>query len=98
VESTAGGPADDAGLRGVDPDSGRGGDIIVAIDGQRMDDTDEVAATVAGHRPGDSVEVEYLRGDERRTVTVELTERPSSADAEPADEGDGDGDGEGLIP
>jgi S1-C subfamily serine protease len=98
VEATDGGPADDAGLRGVDPDTGRGGDVIVAIDGERMDDTDEVAATVAGSSPGDRVEIEYFRGGDRRTVTVELTERPASADSQLPGEGDGDGDGDGLLP
>jgi S1-C subfamily serine protease len=94
VEATEGGPADDAGLRGADPETGRGGDIIVSIDGRRMDDTEEVAAAVAAHRPGDEVEIGYLRGDERRNVTVELSERPSSAESSSQSEDD---DG-GLFP
>jgi S1-C subfamily serine protease len=96
VEATPDGPADKAGLRGGDPNTGRGGDIIVAIDGERMDNTEDVAAAVAEQRPGTKVEIEYYRGDERRTVTVELSERPASADAAPGDEGEGDGGG--LFP
>jgi S1-C subfamily serine protease len=101
VEATDGGPADEAGLRGVDPNTGRGGDIIVAIDGKRMNDSDAVAAAVSSKRPGDEVEIEYVRDGERETETVELTERPASADSAPDDEGDGggdEGDGGGLLP
>ena len=101
VEATDGGPADDAGLRGADPDTGRGGDIILEIDGKRMNDSDDVAAAVAAKRPGDTIEVEYLRDGDRETKTVELTERPASADSAPSDEGDGggdEGDGGGLLP
>ena len=96
AEASEGGPARDAGLRGADPQTGRGGDIIVAVDGRRTDDTEDVAAAVAAHRPDDRVEIEYYRGDDRRTATVELSERPASADAQPGGEGDGDGDG--LLP
>jgi S1-C subfamily serine protease len=98
AEATAGGPADDAGLRGADPDTGAGGDIILAIDGRRMNDSEDVAAAVAAKRPGDEIEIEYLRGDERETKTVELTERPASADAAPSDEGGDEDDGGGLLP
>src|ERR671911_690784 len=101
VEATDGGPADDAGLRGADPDTGRGGDIILEIDGKRMNDSDDVAAAVSAKRPGDTIEVEYLRDGDRETKTVELTERPASADSAPSDQGDGGGDeddGGGLLP
>ena len=94
VEATEGGPADDAGLRGVDPDTGDGGDVILAIDGKRMNGSDDVAAAVAAKRPGDTIEVEYLRDGDRETKTVELTERPASADSAPSDEGGGGG----LLP
>jgi S1-C subfamily serine protease len=97
VEATEGGPADDAGLRGVDPDTGQGGDVILAIDGERMNGSDDVASAVAAKRPGDTIEVEYLRDGDRETKTVELTERPASADSAPSDEGD-EGDGGGLLP
>jgi S1-C subfamily serine protease len=93
VEATEGGPADDAGLRGTstgDDGEAAGGDVIVAIDGRRVRGADDVASRISSHRPGDEVEIEYFRGDERRTATVELGERPESAEA-PADEDDGGG-------
>jgi S1-C subfamily serine protease len=97
VEATDGGPADEAGLRGTstgDDGEPAGGDVIVAIEGRRVRGADDVATRIASYRPGDEVEIEIYRGDETRTVTVELDERPESADA-PSDEGD---DGGGLFP
>ena len=101
VEVTPGSPADEAGLRGGRTETAQGvpagGDLIVAIDGQEMPNEDAVAAAVAEHKPGDKIEVEYYRGDEKRTATVELSKRPASADAAaPSDQG-GDGGG-GLFP
>jgi len=98
-EVVNGGPADDAGLRG-----GReqtitglviGGDLIVMVDGQEIAQNSHVADAILDRKPGDEVEIEYFRGNDRRTVTVELGERPQSLDAgglpqgseEPPDEG-----------
>ena len=94
VDATDGGPADEAGLRGVDPSTGRGGDVILAIDGRRTNDSDDVARVVSSKRPGDEIEIEYLRDGDRETETVELTERPASADSAPSE----DDDGGGLLP
>jgi serine protease Do len=101
VEVTPNSPADKAGLRGGRTETGQGiaagGDLIVAIDGKEMRDEDAVAAAVASHKPGDKIEVEYYRGDEKKTATVELTKRPANANtAAPSDQG-GDGGG-GLFP
>jgi S1-C subfamily serine protease len=103
VEVTPGSPAEDAGLRGGRTETtdglAIGGDLIVAIDGKEMRDEDDVASAIASHQPGDEVEVEYYRGNDKKTATVELTKRPASADAAPSDEGgDGNGGGNGLIP
>jgi S1-C subfamily serine protease len=93
VEVTEGGPAEEAGLRGGRTETGQGvaagGDLIVAIDGKRVDDSAAVADAISSKKPGDEVEIEYYRGDEQRTVTVPLTERPASADAQPGGEGGG---------
>ncbi len=102
VEVTPGSPADDAGLRGGGTDTSQGvaagGDLIVAIDGKDMRDEKAVAAAVAAHKPGDKIEVEYYRGDEKKTATVELAKRPANLNtAEPSDEG-GDGGGGGILP
>ena len=103
VEVTPNSPADKAGLRGgrTQTSSGvaAGGDLIVAIDGKEMRDEDAVATAVADHRPGDKVDIEYYRGNDKKTVTVELSKRPASADsAAPSDQGGNGGDGGGLFP
>ena len=82
---TKGGPADKAGLRaGGNPTAdglAAGGDVIVAVDGKPVKSSDELVTIIAGKKPGDEVEIEYLRGrsDERKTVKVELGNRPSQA-------------------
>jgi S1-C subfamily serine protease len=102
VEVTPNSPADKAGLRGgrTQTSSGvaAGGDLIVAIDGKEMRDEDAVATAVANHRPGDKVDIQYYRGNDKKTVTVELSKRPASADsAAPSDQG-GNGGGGGILP
>ena len=100
VEVTEDSPADKAGLRGggtaTDEGVPAGGDLIVAVDGKPVSDSSEVANAIAQKRPGDQAEITYYRGDSKKTVTVELAERPKSADQAPSDEG-GDGGG-GLLP
>jgi S1-C subfamily serine protease len=93
-EVTAGGPAAKAGLRGPSQagESGiaAGGDLILKVDGQDVESSDDVAAAIADNQPGDTVEVEYLRGDERATKQVKLGERPdqSQPQAEQSPEAD----------
>jgi S1-C subfamily serine protease len=106
VSVTPGSPADDAGLRAGSTETSQGivagGDQIVAIDGKEMADEAAVAAAVAAHKPGDKVELEYYRGDDKKSVTVELSKRPASADSgTQGDQGGGNGDngdGGGLFP
>jgi S1-C subfamily serine protease len=102
VEVTPDSPADKAGLRGGRTDTAQGipagGDVIVAIDGKQMRDDKAVADTIASHKAGDSVEIEYYRGNDKKTVTVELTKRPASADAAPPSDQGGDGGGGGILP
>ncbi len=75
------GPADRAGLRGGrTPTSDgirAGGDLLVKVAGKDVKDPDDVTALVEGHRPGDSVEVEYFRGKDRKTTSVKLGKRPA---------------------
>jgi putative serine protease PepD len=68
TEAIPGGPAAGAGLRA--------GDVIVGIDGQDVDEPDDVSDAVAARRPGDRVEVEVIRDGEVRTIDVELGKRP----------------------
>jgi S1-C subfamily serine protease len=97
------GPADDAGLRGSEGSdtSGNvtgGGDLLVKVDGEEIENSDDVAAAIEDNHPGDTIEVEYYRGDELKTAKVKLAERPdepgsSSEPQQPNDQGDG-----GLFP
>jgi putative serine protease PepD len=62
-------PADEAGLRA--------GDVITAVEGERVTNGDELRAAINARSPGDSVEIEYRRDGDEHTVTVELASRPS---------------------
>jgi S1-C subfamily serine protease len=79
------GPAADAGIASGDDrtsfqgQSGipTGGDVIVAVDGRRVSRRNDLPGLVGGKHAGDSVKLELLRGDDRRTVEVKLGERPA---------------------
>jgi S1-C subfamily serine protease len=78
-----GGPADKAGIQGgrtqatvAGNELQLGGDIIVAVDGNKISSMDEVVELVGKKKPGDEVELELLRGEDRKRVTVKLGERP----------------------
>jgi S1-C subfamily serine protease len=87
------GPANDAGLRGgrttADGGVAAGGDLLVTVDGKAIKSPDDVAAAIADDQPGDRIEVEYYRGDDKRTATVKLGKRPSSLQPQSSDDGDG---------
>ena len=86
-----GAPADEAGLRGGRTQLGEGlavgGDIIVTVDGQEIVRNSDVADAILDRQPGDEIEIEYFRGDDRRTTTVELGERPQSLEGEAGPQG-----------
>jgi len=64
------------------------GDVIVALDGQPIDNTPQLQQKVAFKKPGESVEITVLRqGGERKTITVRLARAPSEADREVASVG-----------
>ena len=64
------------------------GDVIVALDGQPVDNTPQLQQKVAFKKPGESVEITVLRqGGERKTITVRLARAPSEADKEVASVG-----------
>ncbi len=80
VEGT---PADDAGLRaatGSDVVEGQeqpaGGDVIVAIDGDKVSSAAALQSAVDAHQPGDTVSLTIIRDGDRRTVEVTLAVRP----------------------
>lgn len=65
----AGGPADKAGLII--------GDVVLALDGVAVADSDDVQAVLAGREAGASVRVRILRGGEVKEVEITLGERPA---------------------
>jgi len=65
------GPAKAAGLKV--------GDIIVALDGEEIDDGDELHDFLAETEPGQTVEVRVLRDGKKQEIPVELAENPGMA-------------------
>ena len=55
-----------------------GGDIIVAIDGQKIVSRDDMDRALNNKNVGDKVQVEVMRGSRRTTLTIQLTELPRS--------------------
>jgi S1-C subfamily serine protease len=64
---SSGSPADDAGIQR--------GDVIVQIGDEQVKNGGGVATAVRKHHPGDKVSVVFVRGSDRKTVEVTLTER-----------------------
>lgn len=50
----------------------REGDVIIAIDGQKVRNMSRLQELVAIHRPGDKIEVVFLRDGEEKTVAATL--------------------------
>jgi S1-C subfamily serine protease len=77
------GPADDAGIEAGGDEIDfqgqdgipKGGDAIVAIDGEPVETSSDIGDLLAAHRPGDRVTVELVRGARSRAVAVTLGER-----------------------
>ena len=84
TEVTKGSGAAKAGLKGGTRDvtvSGHtytiGGDIIVAADGESIGSSaGKLNTIIAGHKPGDKLELEIYRGDKKMNVTATLGDRP----------------------
>lgn len=53
-----------------------GGDVILAIDGQRIDSGEDLSSYLTRTSPGETVTLTILRDGERMQVEVELGERP----------------------
>ena len=91
VEVAPGSPADDVGLeaggRKIEfqgqADIPSGGDVIVGVEGRKLSLRDDLADLISSKSTGDEVELDVVRGDERRTVKVELGERPERAPERP---------------
>lgn len=77
VSVTDGGPADQAGLIPANPNTGRGGDLIVAIDGQSVSDFSEMNSyLVFRTSPGQTIELTVLRDGETVVLPLTLGARP----------------------
>jgi S1-C subfamily serine protease len=84
AEVVDGGPADKAGVKGggkeirfqatlVKP----GGDVITKVNGLPITQHRDLSDLISRFRPGQSVKLEVYRGERRRTVELELGERPT---------------------
>jgi S1-C subfamily serine protease len=57
-----------------------GGDIIVAVDGQRVSAGGDLRAYIENTKhPGDTVTVTILRNGQRQDISVTLGERPAQS-------------------
>jgi S1-C subfamily serine protease len=82
-EVVPGGPADEAALKaGTRRERFQaaawvvGGDIVTKVDGQELRKDTDLGQQLLRFRPGQTVELEVYRGDQRRTVRVRLATRP----------------------
>lgn len=66
VEVTPASPAD---LAGVRP-----GDVLTAMGDRRITSPDDLGAAVRAHRPGERVELRWIRGADERSATVTLSQ------------------------
>ncbi len=94
---TPGGPAATAGLRaGKNPTSSglvAGSDVIVKADGKDIKSSNQLVTVISAKKPGDKVEIQYYRGDKRKTTQVTLKKRPTTAQSQRPGKGGG-----GLTP
>jgi S1-C subfamily serine protease len=78
-----GSPAEEAGIQAGDsritfqgqPQIAVGGDVILSVNGRRLNQTDDLADLVGALGAGDTVKLALLRDGERRTVELELGRR-----------------------
>ena len=77
VSVTAGGPAAEAGLRAADATTGRGGDLIIGLDGQTINNFSDLNSYLVFHtRVGQTIEVTLLRDGKPVTLPLTLGARP----------------------
>src|SRR3954465_7824527 len=81
IQVTPGSAADQAGLHGGSERAylgntpiALGGDLIVAIDDQRIDDEQDLSQIMNNHRAGDTVKITLYRGKRKLDETVSLGE------------------------
>jgi S1-C subfamily serine protease len=77
----AGGPAANAGLRGLTQTENGDveiGDVIVGIDNEKVENTDGLYRILNKHAMGEQVQVQIVRNGRRTSVPVRLTETPDT--------------------
>ena len=79
-----GSPADRSGLRGGDRQVQVGnslipvgGDVIIEMDGKEITSSNELIKMIRAHRPGDRIELKFLREGKLLRLKVTLEKRPS---------------------
>jgi 2-alkenal reductase len=77
VNITSGGPADDAGLNAASNDNGRGGDLIIEIDGRPINTFADLNSYLVFHASvGQTIQITVLRNGETVIVPLTLGARP----------------------
>lgn len=66
-----GGPAADAGIRP--------GDVLLALDGDKLDSPEDLLAALRNKSPGQTVTIEFRRGSDAQEAKVELSARPAGS-------------------
>ena len=84
TDVVSGSPADKAGLKGSTGETTfqlqhvkTGGDVVIAVDGKPVFQNNDLSELIALHKPGDTVTLDILRGNQHATVDVTLGSRPS---------------------
>jgi S1-C subfamily serine protease len=79
-------PAEEAGLRGAEDEIEfqatpvpTGGDVILSVNGRRLTRTDDLADVISAMSAGQRVRLDVLRDGKRRTIEVELGQRPAGS-------------------
>lgn len=73
AEPQPNGPADKAGIQS--------GDVIKGVNGQPVKDARELARTIGGYSPGNSIKIDLLHKGQDKTVTLTLDKMPNEKDA-----------------
>jgi len=74
-----GAPAEEAGLKA--------GDVIVAVNGDKIDTSRDLARRIAALGPGKTVDITYLRAGAEKTVKLKLGTLPEEREARAGDDG-----------
>ncbi|MGA9636557.1 MAG: trypsin-like peptidase domain-containing protein [Solirubrobacterales bacterium] len=84
TDVVGGSPADKAGLKGSTGETTfqlqhvkTGGDVVIGVDGKPVIQNNDLSELVALHKPGDTVKLDILRGNQHATVDVTLGSRPA---------------------